>query len=65
MEYDIIVIGASWGGLGAVSTLLTGLDDAVHQPIVVVQHRAPGSEEGALADLLSRNTQRIVGDPLD
>jgi two-component system chemotaxis response regulator CheB len=65
MEYDIIVIGTSWGGLAAVSTLLTGLDDAVHQPIVVVQHRAPDSEEGALADLLSRNTQRVVGDPDD
>jgi two-component system chemotaxis response regulator CheB len=65
MEYEIIVIGTSWGGLSAVSTLLDRLDDAVHQPIVVVQHRSVESEEGALADLLSHHTRRIVSDPDD
>ena len=40
MEYEIIVIGTSWGGLSAVSTLLDLLDDAVPQLIVVVQHRS-------------------------
>jgi len=65
MEYEIIVIGTSWGGLSAVSTLLDRLDDAVHQPIVVVQHRSIDSEEGALANLLSHHTRRIVGDPDD
>ena len=38
--YDVIVIGASWGGLRALSRLLDGLDEAVHQPIVVAQHRS-------------------------
>jgi two-component system chemotaxis response regulator CheB len=65
MEHEIIVIGTSWGGLSAVSTLLDRLDDAVHQPIVVVQHRSVESEEGALADLLSHHTRRIVSDPDD
>jgi two-component system, chemotaxis family, protein-glutamate methylesterase/glutaminase len=65
MEYGIIVIGTSWGGLNAVSRLLTGLDDAVHQPIVVVQHRSVASEEGALAHLLSGHTRRVVSDPDD
>lgn len=65
MEYDIIVIGTSWGGLSAVSTLLGGLDDAVHQPIVVVQHRSADSKEGALAELLSQHTRRVVADPDD
>jgi two-component system chemotaxis response regulator CheB len=65
MEYDIIVIGTSWGGLHAVSTLLTHLDDGVHQPIVVVQHRSVDSEEGALAHLLSDHTRRVVTDPDD
>jgi two-component system chemotaxis response regulator CheB len=65
MEYDIIVIGTSWGGLSAVSTLLAGLDDAVRQPIVVVQHRSVDSEEGALANLLSNHTSRVVCDPND
>ena len=65
MEYEIIVIGTSWGGLSAVSTLLAGLDDAVHQPILVVQHRSVDSEEGALSDLLAKHTRRIVCDPDD
>jgi two-component system, chemotaxis family, protein-glutamate methylesterase/glutaminase len=65
MEYDIIVIGTSWGGLSAVSTLLAGLDDAVRQPIVVVQHRSAESKEGALAHLLSQHTRRVVCDPND
>jgi two-component system chemotaxis response regulator CheB len=65
MEYEIIVIGTSWGGLSAVSTLLAGLDDAVRAPIVVAQHRSPESEDGALASRLSQHTRRIVGDPDD
>jgi len=59
------VIGTSWGGLEAVRILLDRLDDAVHQPIVVVQHRAVESEEGGLARLLGEHTRRIVADADD
>jgi len=59
------VIGTSWGGLDAVSRLLDGLDDAVRQPIVVVQHRSPASEDGALAHLLGHHTRRVVCDADD
>jgi len=63
--YEVIVIGTSWGGLDAVSRLLDGLDDAVRQPIVVVQHRSAESEDGALAHLLSHHTRRSVRDAED
>jgi two-component system, chemotaxis family, protein-glutamate methylesterase/glutaminase len=63
--YEVIVIGTSWGGLDAVSRILDGLDDAVRQPIVVVQHRSAESEDGALAHLLSHHTRRVVADPDD
>jgi two-component system chemotaxis response regulator CheB len=63
--YEVIVIGTSWGGLDAVSRLLDGLDDAVRQPIVVVQHRSVDSEEGALAHILRHHTRRTVCDPDD
>jgi two-component system chemotaxis response regulator CheB len=63
--YEVIVIGTSWGGLDAVSRLLDGLDDAVRQPIVVVQHRSAESEDGALAQLLGHHTRRIVADAND
>lgn len=65
MNYDVIVIGTSWGGLDAVSRLLDGLDDRVRQPIVVVQHRSPDFEAGPLAHLLARHTRRVVCDPDD
>jgi two-component system, chemotaxis family, protein-glutamate methylesterase/glutaminase len=63
--YDIIAIGTSWGGLGAVSRLLEGLPDAVHQPIVVAQHRSVDSNAGMLEDLLQHHTRRVVRDPDD
>jgi two-component system, chemotaxis family, protein-glutamate methylesterase/glutaminase len=63
--YKLIAIGASWGGLDALSRLLAGLQDEVHQPIVVVQHRSPESEDGMLQHLLQHHTRRIVSDPDD
>jgi two-component system, chemotaxis family, protein-glutamate methylesterase/glutaminase len=64
-NYELIVIGTSWGGLDAISTLLDGLHDDVHQPIVVAQHRAPGSDEVVLGKLLQSHTRRLVSDPDD
>jgi two-component system, chemotaxis family, protein-glutamate methylesterase/glutaminase len=63
--YELIVIGTSWGGLEAVSILLDGLHDDVHQPIIVAQHRSVESEEGGLARLLGFHTRRLVSDPDD
>jgi two-component system, chemotaxis family, protein-glutamate methylesterase/glutaminase len=63
--YDVIAIGTSWGGLGALSRLLDGLDDAVHQPIVVAQHRSADADDAGLAHLLAHHTRRIVSDPDD
>jgi two-component system chemotaxis response regulator CheB len=63
--YELIVIGTSWGGLDALSRLLDGLHDDIHQPIVIAQHRAVESEEGGLARLLAFHTRRLVSDPDD
>jgi two-component system chemotaxis response regulator CheB len=63
--YELIVIGTSWGGLDAVSRLLDGLHDDVHQPIVVAQHRSAQSEDGGLERLLARHTRRVVSDAGD
>ena len=59
------MIGTSWGGLEALSTLLDGLRDDVHQPIVVAQHRSAESEDSALGRLLQHHTRRLVSDPDD
>jgi two-component system chemotaxis response regulator CheB len=63
--YEVIVIGASWGGLDALSRMLDGLRDEIHQPIVVAQHRMPESEAQGLGRLLQEHTRRIVSDPDD
>jgi two-component system chemotaxis response regulator CheB len=63
--YELIVIGTSWGGLEALSRLLDGLPDDVHQPIVVAQHRSVESEGRVLGQLLQHHTRRVVTDPDD
>ena len=63
--YELIAIGTSWGGLDALSRLLTGLHEDVHQPIVVAQHRSAESEDGVLQSLLQHHTRRVVCDPDD
>jgi two-component system chemotaxis response regulator CheB len=63
--YELICIGASWGGLDAVSRLLSDLPDEVDVPVVVAQHRHVTSTRGALADLLHVCARRPVHDVED
>jgi two-component system chemotaxis response regulator CheB len=60
VPYDLVVVGASWGGLQAVGRLLSDLPPAFDPPVVIAQHRHPDSREGALRDLLQRQTRRPV-----
>ena len=60
MPYDLVVIGASWGGLQALGQVLSDLPGDFELPIVIAQHRHPGSQEGTLAELLQRRTDRPV-----
>jgi chemotaxis response regulator CheB len=63
MSYDLIAIGASWGGLLAVGTLLEGIPAELDQAIVIAQHRSPESTRGALEALLQRHIARPVSEP--
>jgi two-component system, chemotaxis family, protein-glutamate methylesterase/glutaminase len=65
MSYEVIAIGASWGGLHAVSTLLDGLSADLDATIVVAQHRGPDAHRGALEGLLQRHVKRPVMEPHD
>lgn len=65
VTYELIAVGASWGGLQAMATLLEGIPQELDQPIVVAQHRSPGSERGVLESLLQRHTSRPVSEPDD
>jgi len=57
--YEIVAIGTSWGGLNALSTVLSGLPATFALPIVVVQHRSADGA-GMLAELLQTQTRLIV-----
>lgn len=52
-------MGASWGGLAAMSRLLGALPEGVTPPFVVAQHRSADSASG-LGELLQAHTSRVV-----
>ena len=54
--YDLIVVGASWGGLHAVSRLLEQLPEDLTAPLAVAQHRSATSRPGGLEELLQDHT---------
>jgi two-component system, chemotaxis family, protein-glutamate methylesterase/glutaminase len=55
-QYDLIAIGASWGGLNAVGRVLQTIPGEISAAIVVVQHRSIERSELGLEHLLSRRT---------
>jgi len=55
----IVVVGASWGGLQALTTLVGGFPADFALPIVVIQHRSRDST-GALAELLQDASKLCV-----
>lgn len=65
MRYDLIVVGASWGGLHAVGEILHSLPEDTDVPVVVAQHRRVEAVEGGLAGLLRNRTRLPVTDVTD
>lgn len=65
MTYEVIAIGASWGGLQAMGTLLEGIPRELDQAIVIAQHRSVESTPGVLESLLQRHIERPVSAPGD
>ena len=57
--YSVVAIGTSWGGLSAMTKLLSGLPVDFSIPIVVVQHRSKDSDR-LLAQLLQDVTALTV-----
>jgi two-component system, chemotaxis family, protein-glutamate methylesterase/glutaminase len=63
--YEIVVMGASWGGLKALELVLGDLPEDFPIPIVIAQHRDDDSEEALLPRLLNRHTALRVRDADD
>jgi two-component system chemotaxis response regulator CheB len=51
--YELVVLGASWGGLDAIGRVLAELPREFPVPVVVVQHRSRHSRGGTLEAMLS------------
>jgi two-component system chemotaxis response regulator CheB len=60
LTYEVIGVGASWGGLHAVGRLLESLPEADWPAIVLAQHRSPSSVSGELERLLQRHSRGPV-----
>jgi len=65
MTYEIVVVGASWGGLHALERVLTGLPEQFEPAVVIAQHRSPQSQRDGLATLLEQYAHRPVQDAGD
>ena len=59
MPYSVVALGTSWGGLSAMTKLLSELPEAFSIPIVVVQHRGTDSDM-LLVRLLQDSTELKV-----
>ena len=65
MAYDVVAIGASWGGLAALRLLLGGLPGDFAAPIAVVQHRMSSGDDELLPGLLNSASPLSVREATD
>jgi len=63
MGFDLVAIGASWGGLDALTRVLTDLPEGFGAAVAIVQHR--DENESPLASLLDRHTKLPVREAND
>ncbi len=64
MQYEIVVVGTSLGGLKALQALLAGLPKDFPLPVVIVQHRGKDSGDPLVA-LLQSATPLLVREAED
>lgn len=55
MPFEIVAVGASWGGLQALGTVLAALPPDYALPIVVAQHRSADGGDDMLERALARD----------
>ncbi|WP_394822657.1 chemotaxis protein CheB [Pendulispora albinea] len=63
-RHELIVVGTSWGGLHALSVLLSSLPRDFEIPLAIVQHRRHDSDD-TLAQLLQAHTAMRVREAED
>ncbi|HEY8647029.1 MAG TPA: chemotaxis protein CheB [Gaiellaceae bacterium] len=63
--HELIVIGASWGGLDVLRDILRDLPAELNAAVVIAQHRSPDSHPTAMRDLLGSVTRLRVAEAGD
>jgi two-component system chemotaxis response regulator CheB len=64
VAFEIVVIGASYGGLSALQVLLSDLSPEFPLPVVVVQHRKRDGDHG-LCEYLRKRSRLPLDEPND
>ncbi|HEV7641811.1 MAG TPA: chemotaxis protein CheB [Gaiellaceae bacterium] len=64
-EHRLVAIGASWGGLDVLRTILRDLPAELDAAVVIAQHRSPDSHPTAFRDLLGGVTRLRVSEASD
>ena len=64
MAFEIVCIGASYGGLSALQVLLPSLAEDFPLPVVIVQHRKKDSDDG-LCEFLRKRSRLPLIEPND
>jgi two-component system, chemotaxis family, protein-glutamate methylesterase/glutaminase len=65
MQYELVVVGSSWGGLHALQAILRDLPADFAAPMVIAQHRSARSDDTLLPMLLDATTALTVRDAED
>ena len=60
MAFELIAMGASWGGMRAIALVLEALPKGFELPLVVTQHRPPGGGDEMLERVLGRSSKLPV-----
>lgn len=60
MDGELVVIGASWGGLRALNVILPGLPEGFPAAVVIAQHRRPDSPRDTMTSLLQKDCRLPV-----
>jgi two-component system chemotaxis response regulator CheB len=60
MAFELIAMGASWGGMRALASVLEPLPADFELPIVVAQHRPTGDTDALLEGTLGRHSRLSV-----
>jgi two-component system chemotaxis response regulator CheB len=64
MAFEIVVIGASYGGLSALQTILPEFSPEFPLPLVIVQHRRKDADDG-LCEFLRKRSRLPLSEPND